>query len=68
MKTFAAIDVGSYELAMKNLRDILVKAGLRRSIISDIASIWDRIPLPQVRSAMSGWTSCAGCCGIMRLS
>lgn len=67
MKTFAAIDVGSYELAMK-IFEISSKSGIRRSIISDIASIWDRIPLPQVRSAMSGWTSCAGCCGIMRLS
>ena len=60
MKTFAAIDVGSYELAMK-IFEIASGSGLR-----EIDHIRHRIDLG--RSVMSGWMSCPGCFGITGIS
>ena len=60
MKTFAAIDVGSYELAMK-IFEVSSGSGLR-----EIDHIRHRIDLgmtlmPPARSAMNVWTNYAGC-------
>ena len=62
MKTFAAIDVGSYELAMK-IFEISAKSGIRE-IDHIIVSTWGRIRMPTARSATRELTSSAVCCGI----
>ena len=46
VKTFAAIDVGSFELTMKIFD------------FSGKNTIWDRIPMPMGRSAMKKWMIC----------
>ena len=57
VKTFAAIDVGSFELTMK-IFDFSGKNTMGRSTVSVRESIWDRIPMPMGRSAMKKWMTC----------
>lgn len=59
-KTFAAIDVGSYELAMK-VYEISAKTESRRLIIYGIESSLARIRILWESSTMTAWTSCAVC-------
>ncbi len=52
-KTFAAIDVGSYELAMK-VYEISAKNGIIESSLAQTPILW-------ANSTMTVWMSCAAC-------
>lgn len=58
IKTFAAIDVGSFELEL-GIYEISGKYGIRKLITCAMSWLWEKIPTMTERSHMCWWTKCA---------